>query len=67
MKKTYIAPELFAVELQHQDNVCGPLKTSFDYSGESSGVANVKEFDFIDDDEEDAGTTGPRSIWDSEW
>lgn len=64
MKKTYIAPELFAVTLQHQDNVL--VKTSFVYSGENGGVADVKEFEFVDD-EEDAGTTGPRSIWDSEW
>jgi len=67
MKKTYIAPELFAVTLQHQDNVCDTiLKTSFAYSGENSGEAEVKAFDFVDD-EEDAGTTGPRSIWDEEW
>lgn len=66
MKKTYIAPELFAVELQHQDNVL--VKTSFEYSGENGGVADVKEFEFIDD-EEDTGSTGGglHSIWDNEW
>ena len=66
MKKTYKTPELFAVELQHQDNVL--VKTSFVYSGENGGVADVKALDFIDDEEDDAGTTtGPRSIWDEEW
>jgi hypothetical protein len=66
MKKTYIAPELFAVELQHQDGIL--LKDSFELVGPGSGVADVKEFEFVDDDEDDAGTTtGPRSIWDSEW
>ncbi|MBQ5937634.1 MAG: hypothetical protein IJL50_07335 [Bacteroidaceae bacterium] len=66
MKKTYIAPELFAVAFQHQDNVL--VQTSFVYSGENGGVADVKAFDFVDDDE-DAGTTtaSPRNIWDEEW
>ena len=66
MKKTYIAPELFAVALQHQDNVLVP--TSFPVEGPGTGLdAYAKEFEFVDDDEEDAGTTGPRSIWDSTW
>ena len=66
MKKTYIAPELFAVALQHQENVL--VKTSFPDEGPGTGLdAQVKECEFIDD-EEDAGTTiGPRSIWDEEW
>ena len=66
MKKTYIAPELFAVTLQHQDNVL--VKTSFELVGPGSGEADVKAFEFIDDDE-DAGTTtaSPRNIWDEEW
>jgi hypothetical protein len=66
MKKTYKTPELFAVTLQHQNNVCGPVQTSFTYAGEGDG-ADVKAFEFIDDEEDDAGTTGPRSIWDEEW
>lgn len=66
MKKTYIAPELFAVTLQHQDNVL--VKTSFELVGPGTGVADVKEFEFVDDEEDDAGTTtGPRNIWDEEW
>ena len=66
MKKTYIAPESFAVALQQQDSVLAP--TSFVHNGTAVGEvdADVKAFEFIDD-EEDAGTTGPRSIWDSEW
>ena len=66
MKKTYIAPELFAVELQHQDGIL--LKDSFELIGPGGGVADVKEFEFIDDEEDDAGTTtGPRNIWSEEW
>ena len=64
MKKTYIAPELFAVTLQHQDNVL--VKTSFELVGPGYGEADVKAFEFIDD-EEDAGSGGLHSIWDSEW
>ena len=64
MKKTYQTPELVAVTLQHQDNVL--VQTSFELVGPGSEEAYVKEFEFVDD-EEDAGTTGPRSIWDSEW
>ncbi len=65
MKKTYIAPELFAVTLQHQDNVL--LQKSFELVGPGTGEADVKAFDFVDD--EDAGTTtaSPRNIWDEEW
>ena len=66
MKKTYIAPELFAVELQHQDNVL--VKTSFVDEGPGTGLdAQVKEFDFVDDEEDDAGAIGPRNIWSEEW
>jgi len=65
MKKTYIAPELFAVALQHRDNVL--VKTSFEVVGPGSGVADVKAFDFVDDDEDAGTTTGPRNIWDEEW
>ncbi|MBO7470531.1 MAG: hypothetical protein J6T78_01575 [Bacteroidaceae bacterium] len=65
MKKTYKTPELFAVELQHQDNVL--VQTSFEYNGPGTGIADVKEFEFVDDEEDAGTTTGPRSIWDEEW
>ena len=66
MKKTYIAPELFAVALQHQDNVL--VQQSFPVEGPGTGLdAYAKEFEFIDDEEDAGTTTGPRSIWDSEW
>ena len=66
MKKTYMTPALLAVTLQHQDNVL--VKTSFMLVGPGNGVADVKEFEFIDDDE-DTGSTGGglHSIWDNEW
>ena len=64
MKKTYIAPELLAVTLQHQDNVLAP--TSFPLEGPGT-AADVKEFEFVDDEDDAGTTTGPRSIWDSEW
>lgn len=67
MKKTYIAPELFAVAFQHQDNVL--VQTSFVHNGTAEGEidADVKAFEFFDDEEDAGTTTGPRSIWDSEW
>lgn len=66
MKKTYIAPELFAVALQHQDNVL--VQTSFPVEGPGTGLdAQVKELDFIDDEEDAGTTTSPRNIWSEEW
>ena len=66
MKKTYKTPELFAVTLQHQDNVL--VKTSFEVVGPGTGEADVKAFDFVDDEEDDAGTTtSPRNIWSEKW
>ena len=66
MKKTYMTPEMLAVTLQHQDNVL--VKTSFELVGPGNGEADVKEFEFIDD-EEGSGSTGGglHSIWDNEW
>ena len=66
MKKTYMTPEMLAVTLQHQDNVL--VQTSFPVVGPGSGESDVKEFEFIDD-EEGSGSTGGglHSIWDNEW
>lgn len=66
MKKTYMTPAMLAVMLLHQDNVLD-LKTSFPVVGPGSEEADVKAFEFIDDEEDAGTTTGPRSIWDEEW
>jgi len=62
-----MTPAMLAVMLLHQDNVLD-LKTSFPVVGPGSGESDVKEFEFIDD-EEGSGSTGGglHSIWDNEW
>lgn len=66
MKKTYMTPELLAVTLLHQDNVL-TLKTSIEYDGSNNGTADVKEFEFVDDEEGAPAGGGLHSIWDNEW
>ena len=65
MKKTYMTPELLAVTLQHQDNVL--VQKSFVLEGPNSGTSDVKEFEFVDDEEGAPTGGGFHSIWDSEW
>ena len=64
MKKTYKTPESFAVTLQHQDNVL--VKTSFTYAGEGDD-ADVKAFEFVDNDNSGSTSGNVHSVWDSEW
>ena len=66
MKKTYMTPELLAVTLLHQDNVL-TLKTSIEYAGSNNGTADVKEFEFVDDEEGAPTGGGFHSIWYNEW
>lgn len=59
MKKTYIQPSMFAVTLQHKDNV---LESVSQVDGGDTGIGGGG-----DGGDLGADVKGSKSIWDEEW